>query len=44
MSDKNQKEELEKLKKLKDQNLPEHIQKSIDQKQKALENNQVIRK
>ena len=44
MSDKNQKEQIEKLEKLKEKNLPENVQKSIAEKQKALENNTVIRK
>ncbi len=44
MSDKKQAEQIEKLNKLKEKDLPENIQKSIAEKQKALENNTVIRK
>jgi hypothetical protein len=44
MSDKKQQDQIEKLEKLKEKNLPENIQKSIVEKQKALENNTVIRK
>lgn len=44
MSDKNQKEQIEKLEKLKEKNLPDHIKKSITEKQQALQNNTVIRK
>lgn len=36
MSDKNQKEQIEKLEKLKEKNLPDHIQKSIAEKQKHI--------
>lgn len=36
MKDQKQKEEIEKLNKLKEKPLPDHIQKSIDQKQKHI--------
>lgn len=37
-------EQIEKLEKLKEKNLPENIKKSITEKQNALQNNTVIRK
>jgi hypothetical protein len=44
MQDKKQQVSIDKLKQLDQKNLPENVKKSIAEKQKALETNQVIRK